>query len=72
MGIRVHGGFLSYMKSQNSLCDKMSISYKKDIDGLIDVNMGRFYKEDKSFTPCTVLGVIVIENICRSWRDNVY
>lgn len=34
------------------------ISYKKDIDGLSDVNMGRFYKGEKSFIPCTALGVI--------------
>jgi 5,10-methylene-tetrahydrofolate dehydrogenase/methenyl tetrahydrofolate cyclohydrolase len=72
MGIRVDGCSLSYVKGQNSLCDKMSISYKKDIDGLIDVNMGRFYKGEKSFIPCTVLSVIVIENACRAWRDDVY
>ncbi|WP_298839774.1 bifunctional 5,10-methylenetetrahydrofolate dehydrogenase/5,10-methenyltetrahydrofolate cyclohydrolase [Clostridium sp.] len=103
------GGSLSYVKSQNNLCDKLGISYtciqlekdtsqkdiidviekfnedtsvdgiiiqlplpknlnereitskisyKKDIDGLTDVNMGRFYKGDKSFIPCTALGVI--------------
>ena len=34
------------------------ISYKKDIDGLTDMNMGRFYKGEKSFIPCTALGVI--------------
>ena len=34
------------------------ISYKKDIDGLTDVNMGRFYKGEKSFIPCTALGII--------------
>ncbi|MBU3189158.1 bifunctional methylenetetrahydrofolate dehydrogenase/methenyltetrahydrofolate cyclohydrolase [Clostridium bowmanii] len=103
------GGSLSYVKSQNNLCDKLGvsyscihlgididekdimdliekfnddnsvdgiilqlplpkkfnekeitskISYKKDIDGLTDKNMGRFYKGDKSFIPCTALGVI--------------
>ncbi|MBU3155232.1 bifunctional methylenetetrahydrofolate dehydrogenase/methenyltetrahydrofolate cyclohydrolase [Clostridium estertheticum] len=103
------GGSLSYVKSQNNLCNKLGISYtctqldedisqkdiidiiekfnednsvdgiiiqlplpknlnekeitskisyKKDIDGLTDVNMGRFYKGDKSFIPCTALGVI--------------
>jgi methylenetetrahydrofolate dehydrogenase (NADP+)/methenyltetrahydrofolate cyclohydrolase len=103
------GGSLSYVKSQNNLCDKLGISYtcihldkdteqqevidiieklnddnnvdgiilqlplpekfnekeitskisyKKDIDGLTDVNMGRFYKGEKSFIPCTALGVI--------------
>ncbi len=103
------GGSLSYVKSQNSLCDKLGvsytcihldkdvdekditdliekfnedntvdgiilqlplpqkfnekeitskISYKKDIDGLTDINMGRFYKGEKCFMPCTALGVI--------------
>ncbi|MBW9170734.1 bifunctional methylenetetrahydrofolate dehydrogenase/methenyltetrahydrofolate cyclohydrolase [Clostridium estertheticum] len=103
------GGSLSYVRSQNNLCNKLGISYactqleqdiskkdiidiiekfnednsvdgiiiqlplpknlnekeitskisyKKDIDGLTDVNMGRFYKGDKSFIPCTALGVI--------------
>lgn len=103
------GGSLSYIKSQNNLCDKLGvsyqcicldadieekevidlieklnednsvdgiilqlplppkfdeknitskISYKKDIDGLTDVNMGKFYKGEKSFIPCTALGVI--------------
>lgn len=103
------GGSLSYVKSQNNLCDKLGISYncilldkdteqkhiidiieklnednsvdgiiiqlplpkkfnekeitskisyKKDIDGLTDINMGRFYKGEKSFIPCTALGVI--------------
>jgi methylenetetrahydrofolate dehydrogenase (NADP+)/methenyltetrahydrofolate cyclohydrolase len=103
------GGSLSYVKSQNNLCDKLGISYacihlnkdtdekdimdiieelnednsvdgiiiqlplpkkfnekeitskisyKKDIDGLTDMNMGRFYKGEKSFIPCTALGVI--------------
>jgi 5,10-methylene-tetrahydrofolate dehydrogenase/methenyl tetrahydrofolate cyclohydrolase len=50
----------------------VSISYKKAIHGLISVNMGRFYKGEKGFSPCTVLGVIVIENIFSEWRDNVY
>ena len=103
------GGSLSYVKSQNNLCDKLGvsyscihldsdveqeaiidiiekfnednsvdgiilqlplpkkfndkeitskISYKKDIDGLTDKNMGRFYKGEKCFIPCTALGVI--------------
>ena len=103
------GGSLSYVKSQNKLCDKLGvsyscdyldkdvdeveimdiiekynedntvdgiivqlplpkkfnekditskISYKKDIDGLTDRNMGRFYKGEKCFIPCTALGVI--------------
>jgi methylenetetrahydrofolate dehydrogenase (NADP+)/methenyltetrahydrofolate cyclohydrolase len=103
------GGSLSYVKSQNNLCDKLGIaytcikldsetdekkiieiieelnidnsvdgiilqlplpkkfnekeitskiSYKKDIDGLTDKNMGRFYKGENCFIPCTALGVI--------------
>lgn len=103
------GGCLSYVKSQNNLCDKLGvsytcihldkdtdekeiidiiekfnddnsvdgiiiqlplpkkfnekeitskISYKKDIDGLTDKNMGRFYKGENSFIPCTALGII--------------
>ena len=103
------GGSMSYVKSQNNLCDKLGvsysclhldkdvdekeimdiiekynedntvdgiilqlplpqkfnekeitskISYKKDIDGLTDKNMGRFYKGEKCFIPCTALGVI--------------
>lgn len=103
------GGSLSYVKSQNKLCDKLSVSYscvhldvdvdevdivdliekfnednsvdgiiiqlplpkkfnekeitskisfKKDIDGLTDKNMGRFYKGENCFIPCTALGVI--------------
>jgi hypothetical protein len=34
--------------------------------------MGRFYKGEKRVTPYTVLGVIVIEDTCTEWRDNVY
>jgi methylenetetrahydrofolate dehydrogenase (NADP+)/methenyltetrahydrofolate cyclohydrolase len=103
------GGSLSYVKSQNNLCEKLGISYtcikldseinekkiidiieelnidnsvdgiilqlplpkkfnekeitskisyKKDIDGLTDKNMGRFYKGENCFIPCTALGVI--------------
>ena len=32
----------------------------KDIDGLTDVNSGRFYKGEKCFIPCTAQGVIEI------------
>ncbi len=34
------------------------ISYKKDVDGLTDINMGKFYKGEKSFVPCTPSAVI--------------
>ena len=36
------------------------ISYKKDIDGLTDINTGRFYKGEKCFIPCTPKAVIEI------------
>lgn len=35
-----------------------SISYKKDVDGLTDVNTGKFYIGDKCFIPCTPKSVI--------------
>lgn len=34
------------------------ISYKKDLDGLTDINCGRLYKGEKCFIPCTPRGVI--------------
>lgn len=34
------------------------ISYKKDLDGLTDVNCGKFYKGEKCFIPCTPRGII--------------
>lgn len=34
------------------------ISPKKDVDALTDLNLGRFYKGEKSFIPCTPLSVI--------------
>lgn len=34
------------------------ISYEKDVDGLTDINLGRFYKGDNSFVPCTARSVI--------------
>lgn len=42
-----------------------AISYKKDVDGLTDVNFGRFYKGEKSFTPCTAKSVLhLIKSKC--------
>ncbi|MDP4087751.1 MAG: tetrahydrofolate dehydrogenase/cyclohydrolase catalytic domain-containing protein [Bacillota bacterium] len=35
-----------------------SISYKKDIDCLTDINNGKFYKGERSFVPCTPMSVI--------------
>ena len=34
------------------------ISYTKDVDGLTDINLGKFYKGDNSFVPCTARSVI--------------
>ncbi|OFI07597.1 bifunctional protein FolD protein [Clostridium acetireducens DSM 10703] len=34
------------------------ISYKKDIDGLTDINTGMFYKGEKCFIPCTPKGIV--------------
>ncbi|MBU5590750.1 bifunctional methylenetetrahydrofolate dehydrogenase/methenyltetrahydrofolate cyclohydrolase [Clostridium sp. MSJ-4] len=34
------------------------ISYKKDIDGLTDINLGKFYKGEKAFVPCTARSAI--------------
>lgn len=31
---------------------------QKDVDGLTDINMGRFYKGEKCFVPCTPQGII--------------
>lgn len=34
------------------------ISFEKDVDGLTDVNMGKFYKGDDCFIPCTPQSII--------------
>ncbi|WP_125152261.1 tetrahydrofolate dehydrogenase/cyclohydrolase catalytic domain-containing protein [Clostridium rectalis] len=34
------------------------IYYKKDVDGLTDINSGKFYKGEKCFIPCTAQGII--------------
>lgn len=34
------------------------IDYKKDVDGLTDINIGKFYSGEKSFIPCTPKGII--------------
>lgn len=36
------------------------ISYKKDLDCLSDVSIGRFYEGEKSFIPCTPYSVITL------------
>lgn len=35
-----------------------SLNPKKDVDGLTDLNTGRFYKGEKCFTPCTPLSAL--------------
>jgi methylenetetrahydrofolate dehydrogenase (NADP+) / methenyltetrahydrofolate cyclohydrolase len=34
------------------------LSYKKDVDGLTDINLGKFYKGEESFIPCTPQSII--------------
>lgn len=34
------------------------INYKKDIDGLTDINTGKFYKGEECFVPCTPRAII--------------
>ena len=117
------GGSLSYVKSQNKLCDKLGvsyscdyldkdvdeveimdiiekynedntvdgiivqlplpkkfnekditskISYKKDIDGLTDKNMGRFYKREKEAVGIGLMTIrMVIKNVCIVSRNPV-
>lgn len=36
------------------------ISYEKDIDGLSSISVGKLYKGEKCFTPCTPKGIIEI------------
>lgn len=45
---------LNESKIVNTICSS------KDVDGLTDVNSGRFYKGEKCFIPCTAQGVIEI------------
>lgn len=35
-----------------------AISHLKDVDGLTDINAGRFYKGEKCFIPCTSQGIM--------------
>lgn len=35
-----------------------TINGKKDVDGLTDINIGKFYSGEKSFVPCTPKGII--------------
>ncbi|MEG0132661.1 MAG: tetrahydrofolate dehydrogenase/cyclohydrolase catalytic domain-containing protein [Clostridium sp.] len=38
------------------------ISGKKDVDGLTDINLGRFYKGKDSFIPCTARSILELIN----------
>lgn len=42
--------------NEKSIIDK--INYKKDVDGLTHINIGKFYSGEKSFVPCTPKGII--------------
>lgn len=42
-----------------------NISYKKDVDSLTDINIGKFYKGEESFIPCTARSVLqLIKSTC--------
>lgn len=50
------------------------ISYEKDVDGLTDINMGKFYKGDKCFVPCTpqsIIHLIKSTGICIEGKNAV-
>jgi len=34
------------------------LSYTKDVDGLTDINLGKFYKGEQSFIPCTPQSIL--------------
>ncbi|MCM0650369.1 bifunctional methylenetetrahydrofolate dehydrogenase/methenyltetrahydrofolate cyclohydrolase [Clostridium swellfunianum] len=35
-----------------------SLNYKKDVDGLTDINLGKFYKGEDCFVPCTPQSIL--------------
>jgi len=44
-----------------------AISYKKDVDGLTDINIGKFFKGDHSFSPCTARSVLELtKDVCKN------
>lgn len=46
-----------------------NISYKKDVDSLTDINIGKFYKGEESFIPCTARSVLqLIKSTCDDLR----
>lgn len=56
----VHGIMLQVPlpKHLNEKIITSTISYRKDIDGLTDINLGKFYKGENSFVPCTARSII--------------
>lgn len=54
-------GILLMLPLPEGLNDKRVISkicYQKDVDGLTDINSGKFYRGEQSFAPCTPLAVM--------------
>jgi methylenetetrahydrofolate dehydrogenase (NADP+) / methenyltetrahydrofolate cyclohydrolase len=45
-------------KHLNEKAITSKLSYKKDVDGLTDINLGKFYKGEECFIPCTPQSVI--------------
>lgn len=57
---KVHGIMLQLPlpKNFNEKYIISKIDYKKDVDGLTDINIGKFYSGEKSFIPCTPKGIV--------------
>jgi methylenetetrahydrofolate dehydrogenase (NADP+) / methenyltetrahydrofolate cyclohydrolase len=54
-------GILLMLPLPEGLNDKMvasKICFQKDVDGITDINNGRFYRGEESFAPCTSLAVM--------------
>jgi methylenetetrahydrofolate dehydrogenase (NADP+) / methenyltetrahydrofolate cyclohydrolase len=45
-------------KHLNEKAITSKLSYNKDVDGLTDINLGKFYKGEECFNPCTPQSVI--------------
>lgn len=56
----IHGVMiqLPLPKHLNEINITSRINYKKDVDGLTDINNGKFYKGEKCFIPCTPNSVV--------------
>lgn len=66
----VHGIILQ-MPLPKALNDEKVVNKiypSKDIDGLTDVNSGKFYKGEKCFIPCTAQGIL---EIIKSTKENI-